>query len=61
MRPSIRAAVSRDLDAVGLIHVRSWQYGYRAGTHGYRALTLWVLTANDGARRFYEYVGFAPD
>ncbi len=28
---------------------------------GYRTLTLWVLPANDRARRFYERVGFAPD
>lgn len=33
----------------------------QAHTVGYRALTLWVLTSNDRARRFYERVGFAPD
>lgn len=33
----------------------------QAHTVGYRVLTLWVLTSNDRARRFYDRVGFAPD
>jgi ribosomal protein S18 acetylase RimI-like enzyme len=28
---------------------------------GFEAAVLWVLTANDGARRFYERAGFRPD
>lgn len=28
---------------------------------GYRDITLWVLAANDGARRCYERAGFRPD
>ena len=26
-----------------------------------RPMTLWVLKANGGARRFYERLGYAPD
>lgn len=63
-------------DAVGQIAAlyidpSSWRVGAgtalvdaalaHARTVGYRALTLWVLTANDRARQFYERVGFAPD
>lgn len=28
---------------------------------GFRAVVLWVLTANEGARRFYEPAGFRSD
>lgn len=28
---------------------------------GFRAVVLWVLTANEGARRFYERAGFRSD
>ena len=28
---------------------------------GYRSVTLWVLETNDGARGFYEVLGWAPD
>ncbi|MEX2420073.1 MAG: GNAT family N-acetyltransferase [Acidimicrobiia bacterium] len=31
------------------------------GAHGFDTAILWVLTANDQARRFYEAVGWARD
>lgn len=30
-------------------------------TAGYRAATLWVVSDNVGARRFYERSGWTPD
>jgi GNAT superfamily N-acetyltransferase len=33
----------------------------RVGQAGYAGVTLWVLEANDRARRFYGKAGFAPD
>jgi len=33
----------------------------KARDRGFRCLTLWVLEANQRARRFYEAVGFTPD
>jgi len=33
----------------------------RLATLGHDAVIVWVLTDNDGARRFYERTGFVPD
>ena len=33
----------------------------RLAAAGHHVAVLWVLTANEGARRFYERAGFAPD
>jgi ribosomal protein S18 acetylase RimI-like enzyme len=32
-----------------------------AAAREHRAVSLWVLTTNEAARRFYERLGFAPD
>ena len=32
-----------------------------AGNHGFATVTLWVLSTNERARRFYEKAGFTPD
>jgi GNAT superfamily N-acetyltransferase len=32
-----------------------------AGNHGFATVTLWVLSTNERARRFYERAGFTPD
>jgi ribosomal protein S18 acetylase RimI-like enzyme len=32
-----------------------------AAAREHSAVTLWVLKGNDGARRFYERLGYAPD
>ncbi len=33
----------------------------RAGEDGYKTVTLWVLSSNDAARRFYETMRFRLD
>ena len=33
----------------------------RLRAEGFQVAVLWVLTANDGVRRFYERAGFRPD
>ncbi|ASU78574.1 GNAT family N-acetyltransferase [Actinopolyspora erythraea] len=50
------------------LHPRHWRRGWGARLHeraprvlhheGYAGITLWVLTANDHARRFYEHSGW---
>jgi ribosomal protein S18 acetylase RimI-like enzyme len=32
-----------------------------ATRRGYELVTLWVLASNDGAKQFYEAMGFKPD
>lgn len=74
---SLAAARDEDLEgAVGEIRALyvtpdHWGHGHgrdliEAGegwlrAHGFEAAILWVLTANDQARRFYEAVGWARD
>ena len=69
---SIRRALAADAEAVGRIHVESWNVAYRgimpddviARTDlasGFRDVTLWVLEENWNARRFYEKYGFHLD
>ncbi len=49
---AIGHGVGRELFAAVVTDVES---------HGYPAMTLWVLTANARARRFYEAAGWVPD
>jgi GNAT superfamily N-acetyltransferase len=112
--PLVRRATLADADAIGLVHVRSWQSAYRGkipqdyldgldpvrrshvwrriigekvssiyaapdawgtgtgrdlmgsavaelGRLGYADASLWVLDANERARRFYALAGWKPD
>ena len=53
------------------IHPASWRRGAgralceyacrEAAARECAAMTLWVLRENQGARRFYERLGYAPD
>jgi ribosomal protein S18 acetylase RimI-like enzyme len=53
------------------VHPEFWRQGAgqllcehavcEAAAREYRAMTLWVMTGNDRARRFYERLGFAAD
>jgi len=49
---AIGQGVGRDLFAAAIADVSS---------NGYATITLWVLTANARARRFYEAAGWRPD
>jgi ribosomal protein S18 acetylase RimI-like enzyme len=53
------------------VHPECWRRGAgrllcehafrEAAEREHTAVTLWVLKGNDGARRFYERLGYAPD
>jgi ribosomal protein S18 acetylase RimI-like enzyme len=53
------------------VHPDRWRHGAgrllcehafrEAAAREHSAMTLWVLKGNDGARRFYERLGYAPD
>lgn len=70
--PSRDAGAAADLGEIAAIYVDPAHWGVGVGRAllesgseralrlGYRALTLWVLSSNASARRFYERLGFAP-
>jgi ribosomal protein S18 acetylase RimI-like enzyme len=53
------------------VHPQYWRRGAgrllcehalrEAAAREHRAMTLWVMTGNEPARRFYERLGYAPD
>jgi ribosomal protein S18 acetylase RimI-like enzyme len=68
-----RDEASSDIAEIYSVNVRPDRWRHGAGRllceHAFReaaarehtAVTLWVLKGNDGARRFYERLGYAPD
>jgi ribosomal protein S18 acetylase RimI-like enzyme len=53
------------------VHPARWRQGagkllcehalHEAAAREHRAMTLWVMSGNGRARRFYQHLGFAPD
>ncbi|GMV07986.1 MAG: N-acetyltransferase [Gemmatimonadota bacterium] len=74
---ALRPCPDPDLDgnvgeiATLYVHPDHWSHGYgtdlclasvgRGVERGFDAIVLWVVDVNERARRFYRYLGFAPD
>jgi len=71
--PSRDAAAPPEIAEIAALYVEPSAWGTGAGRslvasaveyardHGFVVLTLWVLSTNTRARRFYEKAGFSPD
>lgn len=71
--PSRDAAAPPEIAELSSLYVdpREWRRGAgsslmtaaldHAGSHGFKVVTLWVLSSNARARCFYEMAGFEPD
>ena len=58
---NIRPAHVGDAAAIASVHMRAWQQAYRGIVPDeYGRVTLWVLSANARAVRFYAAAGFIP-
>ena len=73
MLPSRDAAAPPEIAELSSLYVepREWHQGAgsnlvaaavdHAASHGFKVVTLWVLSSNASARRFYGKMGFEPD
>lgn len=71
--PSRDSAAPPEIGEVAAIYVEPRQWGRgagrslmetaldHAGRHGFVAVTLWVLSTNEQAKRFYSQAGFSAD
>jgi ribosomal protein S18 acetylase RimI-like enzyme len=71
--PSRDSAAPPEIAEISSLYVEPSEWGRGAGrslmdaaldhaaSHGFMAVTLWVLSANERAKRFYAKAGFSPD